>query len=192
MQNKECGLTLVELIVVTAILGIMITMTTVLGTASRGASLAAATSELRSVFHSVRMIAVARSCNVGLKFDQSDGVWTWAVYEDGDADGIRNDDIERGRDRLIQRPRRFEHRPSIIGVPKASVPDPLAPGKALGDRSPVRFGNSTICSFSQNGEATNGSVVLTDGDNAVIVQVSGSAARIGVLRWNGKGWTKSS
>jgi hypothetical protein len=31
-------------------------------------------------------------------------------------------------------------------------------------------------------------VVITDGANAAIVQVSGGVARIGVWRWNGDRW----
>lgn len=189
MRNKENGQSLIELTVAVAILAfVAMASCNVLGRTSRGVSLVAATAELRSIFQHVRMLAIAHDRNLGVKFELVSERWTWAVYEDGDGDGVRNDDIQRGRDRLIERPRRFEHRPSIIGTPTKSVPDPLAPGRKLQDRSPVRFGTSTICSFSRAGEATNGSVVITDGTNAVIVQVGGGAARIGVLRWNGVGW----
>lgn len=190
MKNSQSGQTLIELAIATTVIALIATVTSnVVDRTRSGVSLAAATSELRSIFHEVRMLAIARNCNVGVKFVAHEHDWTWTVYADGDGDGVRNDDIQRGRDRQIQRARRFEHRPAIIGVPPGDVPDPLAPGKKLRDRAPVRFGTSTICSFSRNGEATNGSVVITDERNAVIVQISGGAGRVGVLRWNGKRWT---
>ena len=189
MRKNETGQTLFELTIAVAMLTFMaMVSSSVLDRVSRGVSLAAATSELRSIFHHVRTIAVAHDRNVAVKFQQEAKDWTWAVYEDGDGDGVRNDDIQRGRDRQIQRPRRFQHRPAIIGLPRSPVPDPFAAGKQLQDRLPVRFGTSTLCSFSRDGQATNGSIVLTDGTKAVIVQVSGAAGRIGVLRWNGKEW----
>ncbi|HYC58243.1 MAG TPA: GspH/FimT family pseudopilin [Thermoanaerobaculia bacterium] len=190
MKNSQSGQTLIELAIAMSVIALIATVTSnVLDSARRGVSLVAATSELRSIFHEVRMIAIARNCNVGVKFNAHEKDWTWTVYADGDGDGIRNDDIQRGRDRQIQRAKRFEHRPAVIGVPPGDVPDPLAPGKKLRDRLPVRFGTSTICSFSRDGEATNGSIVITDAKHAVIVQISGGAGRVGVLRWNGKRWT---
>lgn len=190
MRKKESGQTLFEATLVFTILGLLVIAgTNVMDRISRGVSLRAATSELRSIFQHVRTIAVARDRNVAVKFQLQGEVWTWAVYEDGDGDGVRNDDIQKGKDRQIQRPKRFEHRPSVIGVPRGIVSDPLAAGKWLQDRSPVRFGASRLCSFSRAGEATNGSVVITDGTNAVIVQIAGGAGRIGVWRWNGRRWT---
>ena len=68
------------------------------------------------------------------------------------------------------------------------MPDPLKPGALLGTRAAVRFGNSTLCSFSRQGEATNGSIVLTDGKRATIIRVHGTTGRIDVYRWDGKKW----
>lgn len=189
MRNNEKGQSLIELTILVIILALIATVSgNVLGRASRGVSLVAATSELRSIFQHVRMLAIAHDRNIGVKFELQNERWTWTVYEDGDGDGVRNDDIQRGRDRQIERAKRFEHRPAMIGVPNTNMPDPLAPGKKLQDRSPVRFGTSTICSFSRDGQATNGSIVITDGTNAVIVQVSGGGGSIGVLRWTGSAW----
>jgi Tfp pilus assembly protein FimT len=124
MRNNEHGQTLIELTVAAAIVMLMATASfNVLGRTSRAVSLAAATAELRSIFQHVRTIAIARDRNVGVKFELQNERWTWAVYEDGDGDGVRNDDIQQGRDRRIRRPMLFEHRPSVIGVPTKSVSD---------------------------------------------------------------------
>lgn len=189
-MNRQRGHSLLDLLIVLMILGVF---SLAGGYAAdlglRQASLVAATSELRSVFHEVRMLAVARDRNLGIKFREAGGTWTWSIYEDGDGDGVRNDDISREVDRMIQRPRRFDHRPAIIGVPHlADVADPLKPGALLSARRPVRFGDSTLCSFSRQGEATNGSVVLTDGTRVRIVRVHGATGRIDVHRWDGYVW----
>ncbi|HEY0155779.1 MAG TPA: GspH/FimT family pseudopilin [Thermoanaerobaculia bacterium] len=188
-MNRQRGHSLLDLLIVLMILGVF---SLVGGYAAdlgmRQASLVAATSELRSVFHEVRMLAVARDRNLGIKFREAGGTWTWSVYEDGDGDGVRNNDISRGVDRVIQRPRRFDHRPAIVGVPLAEIADPLKPGALLSSRKAVRFGDSTLCAFSRRGEGTNGSVVLTDGTRVSIVRVHGGTGRIDVHRWDGYQW----
>lgn len=188
-METQKGQSLAELVVVLAIIGLALGATaTTAGSARKRIALAAATSELRAVFMSTRALAVAHDRNVAIRFQPSGSQWSWTIYEDGDRDGVRNDDITRGVDRLIEKPRLFQHAPVRIGVPGAPIPDPTAPGKTLGLRLPVRFGTSLLCSFSRNGEATNGSVVLTDGRGATVIRVGGTSARINVLRWNGKAW----
>jgi hypothetical protein len=114
MRKNENGQSLIELTIAAAILTfVAMASCNVLGRTSRGVSLAAATAELRSIFQYVRTMAIAHDRNLGVKFELVNERWTWAVYEDGDGDGVRNDDIQRGKDRQVQRPKRFEHRPSI-------------------------------------------------------------------------------
>lgn len=188
-MDRQRGHTLLELLVVLGIVSIFSMIGIYAADAGmRQASLLGGTSELRAVFHETRMLAVARDRNVGIKFRDVGDTWTWTIYEDGDGDGVRNDDIKKKVDRPLRGPHRFNHRPAAIGVPPYKVPDPLRPGAFLGSRRAVRFGNSTLCSFSRHGEATNGSVVLTDGTRATIIRVHGTTGRIDVFRWNGKKW----
>jgi prepilin-type N-terminal cleavage/methylation domain-containing protein len=189
-MHRQSGQTLLEVMVTVGLLGMFATIAIApLEGARRRVSLIAATAEMRSVFQSARMVAVARDRNVALKFEEGRrGKWTWAVYVDGDGDGVRNDDIHRGVDKLLEPPKRFEHEPARIGVPKDPVSDPHSPGSTLAARSPVRFGVSGLCSFTRAGEASNGSMVLTDGEHVAIVRVTGGSARITVSRWDGKRW----
>lgn len=190
-MHRQSGQSLVELVAAGTVIGIMLLMTVgALDTARRSTTLLAATSELRSIFQHVRALGIAHDRNVGVKFSPDGDDWTWTVYEDGDGDGVRSDDILRGTDRCIRQPRRFQHRPAHIGIPETEYPDPLAPGRSLSHRLPVRFGRSTLCSFSRRGEATNGSIVLTDGDRAVVLRVDGRSGRIAVYRWRGARWVE--
>ena len=190
MTRNERGQSLVEILFTLSILGCVATTgLAVMNHARRVYALSAGTAELRALFQRVRMIAIVRDCNVAIRFRPAEGDgWSWSVYEDGDGDGVRNDDITRGVDRLIEKPRLFQHPPVRIGVPAGAVPDPTAPGQLLSLRLPVRFGTSLLCSFSRQGEATNGSVVITDGVRARIIRVHGTTGRIDVYRWDGKKW----
>ena len=188
MQRQE-GLSLVELTVAVAIIGIVTLVGgTAIATTNRRIALNSATSELRATVMYVRTLAVTRDRNVAIRFRDDENAWTWTVYEDGDGDGVRNDDIQNGKDRQILPTRRFQYGPAGIGLPGSPVSDPLAAGKTLQARPPVRFNASMLCSFSRQGEVTNGSVVLSDGTYATIVRVHGTSGRIEVWRWNGKGW----
>lgn len=191
-KKSERGQTLMELLVVISMVGIAVAASgSAMETIRQRAALKAATSELRALFQRVRIMAIVHDRNMAIKFRPENDGWSYAVYQDGDGDGVRNDDISRGRDTLVDRPRRFEHPPARIGVPFVSVPDPMSSGDVLTDRLPVRFGTSTLCSFSREGEATNGSVVLTDGKRAVLIRVHGTSALVTVWRWEGR-WRQGS
>jgi type II secretory pathway pseudopilin PulG len=187
MRAKN-GWTLTEVLILVAVIGLFAGITgSAVDRGRRHTALRGAVSEMRSVFQEVRMMAIARNCNVAIKFRYERGEWTYAVYEDGDRDGVRNDDINRRIDREVVARRRLMYVPARIGVPGEPVPDP-ANGRLLTDRSAVRFGTSTLCSFSRHGEATNGSLVLTDGEHAVLLRVTGTSARIHVMLWQEGSW----
>jgi type II secretory pathway pseudopilin PulG len=187
-MHRQQGQSLTELIVVLFIISTTLLATmSAAGTARKRIALTAATSELRAVFLNVRALAVAHDRNTAIRFRQEGQTWSWTIYEDGDGDGVRNDDITRHTDFPIGRTRVFQHPPVRIGVPSGPVIDPTT-GQLLSLRLPVRFGTSMLCSFSREGEATNGSVVLTDGRNTTIIRISGRSALVNVMKWDGRKW----
>ncbi|MEO8378569.1 MAG: GspH/FimT family pseudopilin [Acidobacteriota bacterium] len=188
-MQKEKGQTLFELITVLSVMALVtVAGMQAIDAMKRRIALNSATSELRATIMYVRTLAMARDRNVAIRFRQERDAWTWTVYQDGDGDGVRNDDIDKGKDRQILPPRRFQYGPAGIGLPRDPLFDPMASGKLLSARSPVRFNTSMLCSFTRQGEVTNGSVVLSDGTHATIVRVVGTTGRIQVLRWNGNVW----
>lgn len=186
MSRQSRGLSLIELLIVIVIVGLMISITLPsFGKMRRRAALQAAASELRSQFRLARSRAIAHNVNCGLKFLLLGGEWHFAIYEDGDDDGVRNDDIKSGKDRLIARPRVVFPTSKIvaIGLLDITIKDPdgdsLAPTK-----SPVVFNASTICSFSPLGQSTPGTIYITDrGMDLYAVRVFGTSAKIRVLRY---------
>jgi len=152
----------------------------------RNSALRVAAAEIRSMFHLARSRAIARHRHSGLKFSASGKQWRYVLCDDGDGDGLRNDDLARGIDRCSGEPRVVvrESRFAAIGLPSDSIVDP--DGDPLPPtRPPVQFNASTICSFSPLGQSTPGTIYLTNRNNEVYaVRVLGTSAKIRVLRYD--------
>jgi type II secretion system GspH-like protein len=179
------GLTSVEIVVALALMGALMTATAT-GAFQLQSALAvrSAAAELSAAFLRARTYALTRGISVALKFRKDGGRWEWALYRDGNGNGVRNAEIQSGVDRslglAIVWPR-TDVRPAILqGTP---VPDPGSPGSSL-DRldDPIRFGSSDLCSFSPLGESTPGSVYLWDGrDRMAVVRIFGRSAKVRTL-----------
>src|SRR3954465_10266787 len=107
-----------------------------------------------------RMEAVSRSAMVGVQFTQTTGGYSYAVYVDGNRNGVLTRDIQRGIDRLItaagRRPGQF------AGVELGAIPGlpPVDPGGAAPGSDPIRLGPGNIASFSALGTASSGTVYI--------------------------------
>jgi type II secretion system protein H len=184
--RRRQGFSLVELVTVVAIIGIIaLVAIPAFGSMRRKAAIRAASAELRTIFHLARSRAIARGRNCGLKFAQEQGEWKFALYDDGDRDGVRNDDISKGIDKLVRAPRPvFQSRIVTIGLLGIPMRDPDG-DKLRVDSSPVAFNKSAICSFSPVGEATPGTIYITDqGRDLWAVRVLGATARVRMLRYD--------
>ena len=181
------GYTLIEILTVIVIMGtIFVIVVPAFAEMRRRMALRAASSELRAIFHLARMRAITRGRNCGLKFATTSGQWRFAIYDDGDGDGVRNDDIAKGIDKLVHPPRVIlrESRIVTIGLLSEKIKDPdgdpLPPTK-----SPVHFNSSAICSFSPLGESTPGTIYITDRNRGLwCVRVYGASAKVRTLRWD--------
>ena len=108
-----------------------------------------------------RMEAVRRSAMVGLQFTQTpDGHYRYALYVDGNRNGVLTDDIQQGVDRLITATERLPDQFSGVefgAIPALPAVD--AGGKPPG-ADPIRLGAGNIASFSAVGTATSGTVYI--------------------------------
>ncbi|MFZ2491891.1 MAG: GspH/FimT family pseudopilin [Thermoanaerobaculia bacterium] len=187
IRHGQRGFTLIEMSATVSIIGLLVLVAVPsFSSLRRNAAARVAAKDLGAIFHLTRSRAIARGTNSGLKFVKLGGEWQFAVYDDGDRDGIRNDDITKRVDRLV-----VPHRPvfqqtdiATIGLPSYSIVDPDG-DKLPPTRSPVVFGNSTICSFSPTGESSPGTIYVTNRrDELYAVRVYGNTAKIRVLRYD--------
>ncbi|MBK5258699.1 MAG: GspH/FimT family pseudopilin [Thermoanaerobaculia bacterium] len=186
-RDTKRGFTLIELLTVMAIIGVFVAVATPSWMSlRRRAAVRSAATEIRTIFHLVRSRAIARGANSGVKFTQlPGGEWQFAVYDDGDGDGVRNDDIRNGVDRVAQPSRYLNQQPQLasIALPASSIVDPDGTRIASG-ASAVQFNRSTICSFTPMGQATPGTIYLTDSAGEVYaVRVYGASAKLRLLRY---------
>lgn len=185
-KRRELGYALMEMITAAAIIGLFaVAAAPAFASLQRRAALRAASSELRAIFRLARSRAIARNANCGIRFFKVGGEWQFGMYDDGDRDGVRKEDIAKGIDRLIGRPRVVlpESRSVAIGLPSQSIKDPA--GAPLSpSSSPVKFNASAICSFSPLGESTPGTIYMRDREGEVYaVRVYGASAKVRVLRY---------
>jgi hypothetical protein len=158
-------------------------------------SIRSAASEVGAALYRARMYAITQGVNVGLKYRIRDGRAEWAIYGDGNGNGVRSAEIASEVDRSIGALviwSRDDVRPSIMRG--ASIPDPDGSGRLSGSvDDPIRFNRSDICSFSPLGESTPGSIYLWDGhDRMAVVRVYGRTGKVRTLyyRRGDRRWTE--
>jgi type II secretory pathway pseudopilin PulG len=185
------GISVVELLVVLAMLAAATAVAAPGAIRLRAAlSVRSAAAQVRVAFLQARAYAIARGRFVGIKFRKNGDRHEWALYVDGNGNGIRTVDIQRGVDRPLGISFPWNRNDVMPGILKGNrVPDPGDPGRALDHLDdPIRFNSSDICSFSPAGESTPGSIYLWDGhDRMAVVRVFGRTAKVRTLyHWRGE------
>lgn len=189
--STEKGFQLLELVVIAAVAVLALLLTAPsLTRAASGLELRLAAEEVVVSLREARAFAIRHSEYVGLKFHvAADGTVWWALYRDGNGDGVRSADIVSGVDPLAAPERVMAHfgRRVRFGFPPGQTPsDPSDPHRRL-DRleDPVRFNRSDIASFSPLLGATPGSVYLTDGVHRLVcVRVDNRSGKARILVWH--------
>src|SRR5262249_6344450 len=108
-----------------------------------------------------RMEAVKRSAMVGVQFTQTgSGTYSYAVYLDGNRNGVLARDIQKGVDTLIATAERLPDQ--FPGVDVGVLPGlpPADPGGTPPGSYPVRLASGNIASFSAVGTAPSGTIYI--------------------------------
>jgi prepilin-type N-terminal cleavage/methylation domain-containing protein len=191
MRRADSGFNLVELLVAMAVTALSLSLAAPsLDRLSAGIRLRLAAGEVTGALQQARAFAIAHDCKVGVKFrTEADGSVSFALYRDGDGDGVRNDDIVAGVDPMAEPGRTLEHlgRRARFGFPPGGAPrDPADPSRRLARRDdPIRFNRSDLASFSPLEGSTPGSVYLTDGQRRlVVVRLDSRSGRPHLLVWD--------
>ncbi len=121
---------------------------------------AAAAQYVAARFQRARMEAVVRSTAVAGVFTADAVGYTYAVYVDGNGNGVLARDISRGVDRRIAPPERLSNQ--FAGVEFGALPGlpAIDAGSTPPGTDPVRLGSGNSASFAASGTCTSGTVYL--------------------------------
>jgi prepilin-type N-terminal cleavage/methylation domain-containing protein len=184
------GFTLVESLTVVAIVLVMAaTAAPAFRALFADAHILGAGRQFKSQFRLARSTAVRSGVYTAIRFERRDDGTVWyAVYRDGDQDGVRSADIADGKDPLLSGP--FPLTGGAPGVRVAINPGipALPPETGVLSGDPVRFGASDIVSFSPIGTATPGTFYLAGDASQAAVRVTGGSARVRLMVWRGGKW----
>jgi type II secretory pathway pseudopilin PulG len=139
-----------------------------------------------------RMEAVARSASVALRFVPTPAGYVYGVYVDGNGNGVRTADIQRGIDRELVPLERLSD--LFGGVDFGVLPGlpPVESGSPSPGTDPIKFGSSNILTFSAIGTSSSGSLYIRGQKGAqYVLRVFGETGRThalkfdqGARRWN--------
>jgi type II secretory pathway pseudopilin PulG len=190
LRSSCRGITLPELVVSLALTG-MITATALpaLSNILKKTSIDAATTDVALVFTLARNRAILSGRDAGVKwYAKADDV-VLTLYEDGNGNGVMTADIQKGVDRLVAGPYWMKGKYPHITFSFLRDFNWLDPsGNPIGNLAdPIRFGRGDICTFSPDGQASPGSVYLSNGvDKQSVVRVSPASGRIQIFDFEPK------
>ena len=189
MKDRQAGFSLHELMVVCGILGVLAGVGIPNFKAySVRAHLYGATRVFQGEFRKARSMAVRGSVYTAIRFERLDEEPQFSVYADGNRNGVRSVDIQRGVDRRIAGPFPLHGgSPDVrVGILPGLPAPPPDKGPLKGD-DPIRFGQSDILSFSPLGTATPGTFYLAGEEIQGAVRVT-AGARVRLLLCRGGKW----
>ena len=183
------GFTLAELLAVLAIVAMAVAVALPAAAMLRDAGRAAAGARtMATVLSAQRWKSVTAHRVMGLQFRKVGSAWTWREVADGNGNGLRTAEITRGVDPVLSQDAALEREVEAVtlGIPPGGPYPEAPPGTDLlntGD-DPVRFGRSTLISFSPVGSASSGTLYVTDGRRGFYaVVLFGPTARLRVWRY---------
>jgi type II secretory pathway pseudopilin PulG len=131
-----------------------------------------------------RMDAVMRSADVGLQVAAVPGGYVYTVYVDGNRNGVRSLDIQRGIDKRLVPPERLPEQ--FTGVEFGALPGLPAvdPSSTPPGTDPIRLGSANVATFSAAGTSSSGSLYIRGRHAQYVVRIYGQTGKTRVLRFD--------
>ncbi len=186
-RARTAGFTLIEASVVLLLLGVSAALALPsMRLGLDGIRGAAAARHLAALAQSTRVRAVTQSVHVGLRFEREGDGYRYALYADGNGNGLRAREVRSGVDvRLTDFERIGDRFPGVaIGI-AAGVPGISGRGTLPAGSDPIRFGASDGLTFSPLGTAAGGTLYLHHrSGRQFAVRVLGATGRIRILEFH--------
>lgn len=142
---------------------------------------------MSSRLQQTRMEAVVRAADVALRFTPASASFSYAVYLDGNGNGVRGQDIQRGLDRKIQREEQL--RDQFAGIDFGTLPGlpPVDASSPPPGADPVKFGPSNMVTFTPLGTSTAGSLYVRGrGQTQYVIRVFGETGKTKLLKFDAR------
>jgi len=131
-----------------------------------------------------RFTAIKQWTTNGLRFEAVGADYRISRVADGNRNGLRTSEIQRGVDRTLNEPERLDaHFSGVAFGILEGVPD--ADGQPANGADGVRLGTSKVLSLNPDGTASSGTLYVHGRDRSqYAVRVLGVTARIRVLKFD--------
>lgn len=187
---RQAGHTLIELLFAIAILTLFLALGLPgLRAYSSEAQILGAAEVFKQEFRKARSIAATTNRQTAIRFEETATGPCISVYQDGNHNGVRSTDIERGIDTRISGPRRLDSGAASVRIAiHPGTPAPPPERGLLDTSDPIRFGRSEMLSFTPLGGATPGTFYLAGDAVQAAIRVTGETSRIRLLIYRTRKW----
>jgi type II secretory pathway pseudopilin PulG len=184
-RQRSWGYSLIELIFV---IGLVATLSgfaiPLLLTGLDNLRAAGAARYMSARLHRARMEAVVRSRDVAIQFTATSRGYTFAMYADGNRNGVLTRDIQRGIDQPLGQPERLGDNFAGVEFGAVDALPPVDPGGTAPGSDPIRIGTSGLLTFTPLGTSSSGTLYIVGRHNAqYAVRILGTTGRIRVLKY---------
>jgi prepilin-type N-terminal cleavage/methylation domain-containing protein len=179
------GFTILELLFVIAIAGTLTTIAVPQGLrALDDFRTRAAARYLAQRIADARLSAIRRSASHGLRFEPASPDYRVSLVADGNGNGLRTSEIQRGIDRPLTEPELLGwHFPDVTFGIQADVPD--ADGRPANGSDGVRVGSSKLLSMNPDGTSSSGTLYVHGRERSqYAIRVFGATGRVRVLKYD--------
>jgi hypothetical protein len=182
--SRSQGVSLIETVVTVGLLLTLVSVSVPAFTASREHFRASgAASHVAALVYEVRSRAIQRGRSLALRFTTGGSCITYAIFSDGNRNGIRTMDISRGIDTRVSPEDCLSHH--FPGVDFGVLPETtdIETGAPVGGNG-LRIGSSNLLAFGPDGSVTSGTLYVRGrGGFQYAVRMLGATGRVRVLRF---------